>query len=98
MAINEIGQDKHAEDESTDVYVTRQMSRISRLVNFPINESQQIDLLYGHLRLKIKQTVPRKTIQTILELLDKARTTEQHEREAEAITPSKGARFPFLFL
>lgn len=56
LLINEIGQDKQSEQEGTDIYVTRQMSRIARLIQFPINESQQIDLIYGHLRLKIKKS------------------------------------------
>jgi len=89
LLINEIGQDKQLENEMTDAYITRQMSRIARLVNFPINESQQIDLMYGHLRLKIKKGVPRSSIETIMELLEKARTIEQHEQEASTATPLK---------
>lgn len=49
-----------------------------------MQEPQQLDMMYGHLRLKIKKAVPRDTISTIIELLTKARTTEQHEKEAKA--------------
>lgn len=89
LLINEIGQDKQAESETTDAYVTRQMSRLTRLIDFPINESQQIDMIYGHMRLKIKKGVPRDTVNSIIQLLDKARTIEQHEQEAKALTPSE---------
>lgn len=60
LLINEIGQDKQAENESTDKYVTRQMSRIARLVNFPLPEAQQIDMIYGHLRLKAGKICPER--------------------------------------
>lgn len=88
LLINEIGKDRQTEDESTDKYVTRQMSRISRLTNFAMTEPQQIDMIYGHLRLKIKKAAPRDTINTIIELLTRARTTEQHEQEVKGKSPS----------
>lgn len=83
--LNEIGQDRQAEKESTDIYVTRQMSRITRLINYPLTEEQQIDLFYGHLRLKIKKAVDRNSVTTIMALLEKARVTEHHEEESAAL-------------
>lgn len=60
--LNEIGQDHHEENEFTDVYITRHMAKVSLLVNFSLTENQQIELFYGHLRLKIEKTVPRDTV------------------------------------
>lgn len=92
LLINDISQDKQGDTESTDAYVTRQISRISRLTNFPMQDAQQLDMIYGRLRLKIKKAVPRDTVTNVNGLLDRARTVEQHEREAKEtgiITPEK---------
>lgn len=93
LLINDIGKDKQDEKETTDTYVTRQMARINRLTNFSLSDNQKIDLFYGHLRLKIKKTVNRNDVNTIAALLEKARVTEQHEQETDALKPKKTCGF-----
>jgi hypothetical protein len=57
-------------------------------VNPSDSESRQIDLIYGLLRLEIRDRVPRKTIRDFTSLLDSAREVEavMRERRSETTT------------
>lgn len=83
MLLNEINNNRQNEDEPTDAYISRQRTQLARLNNYPLNEQQQIDLIYGHIRLHIRKEIPRDTVQTFTELLAKARIIEQYEYETK---------------
>jgi hypothetical protein len=61
-------------------------------VNPPDTESRQIDLIYGLLRLEIRDRVPRKTIRDFRSLLDAAREVEAVMRERSSKPPQSHQR------
>jgi hypothetical protein len=64
----------------TGHFVSKKRALLAQ-VNPPDSESRQIDLIYGLLRLEIRDRVPRKTIRDFTSLLDAAREVEAVMRE-----------------
>jgi hypothetical protein len=76
---------------STGLFVSEKRALLVQ-VNPPDTESRQIDLIYGLLRLEIRDRVPRKTIRDFRSLLDAAREVEAVMRERSSKPPQSHQR------
>lgn len=98
--ITRITQDKHV---STSVFVNEKRKILSKLKFNNIDEIQ-LDLVYGQLSEKIKDSVPRESISNLTELVEKANWIEGRwaEKEADAahttqLRPERRHRSPSQF-
>ncbi|XP_063904794.1 activity-regulated cytoskeleton associated protein 2-like [Zophobas morio] len=85
-----IGQKEEPEDLPTDKYVTLQRERLGQMSR-ELDEQWQLDVIYGLLRYKIRDRVPRTDIATFQELLERCRDVEENERESgttKRVTPA----------
>ncbi|XP_047021036.1 uncharacterized protein LOC124631004 [Helicoverpa zea] len=67
---------KQGEDELTEVFVAKKRALIAQMPE-PHSETQQIDMIYGQLRYKIRVKMPRDTVNTLDALVKAARGIEQ---------------------
>lgn len=68
---------KQAETELTEIFVSKKRALFAQLPEPAPPESQQLDMIYGQLRFKIRSKMPRNTIITYDDLLKSARAVER---------------------
>ncbi|KYB29879.1 hypothetical protein TcasGA2_TC034535 [Tribolium castaneum] len=79
----EIFGEPQPEGMPTDRYVTIQRDRLAQMTRH-LDEEWQIDVVYGLLRHKIRDKIPRSDIGSFNELLNRARAIEENEKESAA--------------
>ena len=76
VLFQEIVGQKQQEGTSTETFVAQKRMLFSQLPTPSHTEGQQIDIIYGQLHIKIKERVPRASINSFDELLEAARDVE----------------------
>lgn len=77
------------DNELTETFITKKRALFAELPPPNHLESQKLDMIYSSLREKIREKVPRDTVQTFEELLDAAKRAE------ESMKPKKRIRCNF---
>ncbi|XP_026743131.1 activity-regulated cytoskeleton associated protein 2-like [Trichoplusia ni] len=83
---------KQEENELTDKFLLKKRALFGQLPEPSHSESQQLDMIYGLLRLKIRWSIPRDSISTYEDLMTAARRVEQLLEEEETIAALSNER------
>jgi hypothetical protein len=83
-----ITQEKQDMAMTTEEFIRRKQQLFSQVPAPAHPERQQLDIVYGLLRIEIRDKIPRSSIQTFDELLKTARTVEHLLNEKEAKPPA----------
>lgn len=88
---------KQGETELTEIFVSKKRALFAQLPEPAHPESQQLDMIYGQLRFKIRSKMPRNTITTYDDLLKSARAVERLLIEKQPRTkPQTSSEEPVL--
>ncbi|CAH2236855.1 jg13465 [Pararge aegeria aegeria] len=76
---------KQEHNEHTEKFIAQKRMLLAQLPKPEHTEEQQLDMIFGQLKLSIKEKVPRTSIKTFDELLDKARAVEEVSKDREFV-------------
>ncbi|XP_045778552.1 activity-regulated cytoskeleton associated protein 2-like [Maniola jurtina] len=74
---------KQQYDEATEKFVAQNRMLLAQLPKPEHTEEQQLDMVFGQLKLTIKEKVPRSSIKTFDDLLHKARAVEEVNKDKD---------------
>lgn len=77
LLYQEIVGTKQEENELTEVYISKKRALLAQLPGPAHTETQQIDMIYGQLRYRIREKMPRENVKTFDQLLKAARGVER---------------------
>ncbi|CAH2232891.1 jg1210 [Pararge aegeria aegeria] len=79
----EIFASPQGENEEIDTFLCRKRALLGQLPAARHKEEEEIDLIYGLLKLKLRKNIARSAINTFADLLEKARHLESLEQEIQ---------------
>lgn len=88
----ELIQTKQQYNEPTEKSIAEKRVLLAQLPKPEHTEQQQLDMVFGQLNMKIKEKVPRTSVKTFDELIDKARAVEEVTKDKDFARTDKDAK------